>query len=83
MAQSNGIGSFEAKTRLAELLREIEAGAAFVITRRGRPVARLIPFEMDTPPSEDWREGFLRLRRNIGRGSTAAELRSWLEEGRK
>jgi len=43
----NEIGSFEAKTRLAELLRRAEQGESFVIHRRGRPVARLIPFESD------------------------------------
>jgi prevent-host-death family protein len=39
------IGAFEAKTRLSELLREAERGAAFVIERRGRKVARLVPYE--------------------------------------
>lgn len=38
------IGSFEAKTHLAELLRKAEAGEEVVITRRGRPVARLVRF---------------------------------------
>ncbi len=37
------IGAFEAKTRLSELLRETESGCSFVIHRRGRPVARLVP----------------------------------------
>ena len=39
------VGAFDAKTRLAELLRNVEAGAAYVITRRGKPVAHLIPPE--------------------------------------
>ena len=33
---------YEAKTRLSELLVEVEQGAQFVITRRGVPVARLV-----------------------------------------
>lgn len=37
------IGAFEAKNRLSELLRAAEAGRSVVITRRGRPVARLVP----------------------------------------
>ncbi len=37
------VGAFEAKTRLAELLRAVEEGATFVIHRRGKPVARLTP----------------------------------------
>ena len=37
------IGSNEAKTKLPELLREVQAGQCFTITLRGKPVANLIP----------------------------------------
>ena len=37
------VGAFEAKTRLAELLRETERGRSFVILRRGKAVAHLVP----------------------------------------
>jgi prevent-host-death family protein len=37
------IGAFEAKTHLSALLDAVEAGEEIVITRRGRPVARLAP----------------------------------------
>lgn len=37
------VGSFEAKTKLAELLDKVEAGETVTITRRGKPVARLVP----------------------------------------
>ena len=33
----------EANQRFAEYVRAVEAGESFVITRRGRPVARLVP----------------------------------------
>lgn len=36
------VGSFEAKTKLAELLDKVEAGETVTITRRGREVARLV-----------------------------------------
>ena len=36
------IGSFEARTRLPELLRLAEQGESITITRRGVPVARLV-----------------------------------------
>lgn len=36
------IGIFEAKTKLSELITQVEEGAVeYVITRRGRPVARI------------------------------------------
>jgi len=37
------VGVFEAKNRLTALLDEVEAGREVLITRRGRPVARLVP----------------------------------------
>jgi len=37
------VGSYEAKTRLPELLRMVEDGERIVITRHGRPVAVLSP----------------------------------------
>ncbi|MGC4029908.1 MAG: type II toxin-antitoxin system Phd/YefM family antitoxin [Steroidobacteraceae bacterium] len=37
------IGAYEAKTRLPELLREVQAGRRFSITNRGRVVAELVP----------------------------------------
>lgn len=37
------IGSYEAKTRLPELLRQVKAGMSFTITRRGEAIADLVP----------------------------------------
>ena len=37
------IGSYDAKTKLPEILRRVESGEAFTITNRGKPVADLIP----------------------------------------
>jgi prevent-host-death family protein len=37
------VGSFEAKTKLAELLDKVEAGETVTITRRGVAVAQLVP----------------------------------------
>jgi prevent-host-death family protein len=48
MDTSTAIGAFEAKTHLSELLERVEQGAVVTITRRGRPVARLVPIETGT-----------------------------------
>ncbi len=37
------VGSYDAKTKLPEILRRVEAGESFTITNRGKPVADLIP----------------------------------------
>ncbi len=37
------IGAFEAKNKLAALLDLVEQGKEITITRRGKPVAKLVP----------------------------------------
>jgi prevent-host-death family protein len=37
------IGSYDAKTRLPEILRRVESGESFTITNRGRAIAELRP----------------------------------------
>jgi prevent-host-death family protein len=37
------VGAFDAKNRLSALLDRVERGEEIVITRRGRPVAKLVP----------------------------------------
>ena len=39
------VGVHEAKTHLSRLLTQVAAGEDVVITRSGRPVARLVPVE--------------------------------------
>jgi prevent-host-death family protein len=41
--KSQRVSAFEAKTKLSELLRETEQGGSFIICRRGKEVARLVP----------------------------------------
>lgn len=43
--QHNGtpVGAYEAKTRFSELVSRAEKGESFLITKNGRPVARIIP----------------------------------------
>ncbi len=37
------VGAYEAKTHLAALLDAVANGETVVITRRGRPIARIVP----------------------------------------
>jgi len=65
------VGSFEAKTKLAELLDRVEAGEVVTITRRGKAVAQLVPVRTD-----DERERLHKLveeikRTRVGRGKPA------------
>jgi prevent-host-death family protein len=46
------VGSFEAKNTLSALLERAEHGEEIVITRRGKPVARLVPLEAEVDRRE-------------------------------
>lgn len=39
------IGIRDAKARFSELLREVRQGGEWIVTERGRPIARLIPVQ--------------------------------------
>lgn len=52
VGDSAPIGAYDAKTHLPRLLVEVEAGRSFVITRHGRPIARLVPAETKPAPGD-------------------------------
>ncbi|HLY89360.1 MAG TPA: type II toxin-antitoxin system prevent-host-death family antitoxin [Acetobacteraceae bacterium] len=81
------VGAYEAKTHLSELLDRVERGEQIVITRHGRPVARLVP-----EGREDVEEALTALDRITARRKalaargvrlTQAEMRALREEGRR
>ncbi|MBS0296087.1 MAG: type II toxin-antitoxin system Phd/YefM family antitoxin [Proteobacteria bacterium] len=83
------VGVLEAKTRLSALLDEIErTGEAIVITRHGKPIARLSPERAKFRWTKEAIEEHLRWRAEIGRQAEArgAEPFDWkeaVEEGRE
>jgi prevent-host-death family protein len=76
------IGAFEAKTHLSSLLERVAAGEEVVITKHGKPLARLVgAADLDASRSGD---AFERLR-NLRKGVTLGGL-SWQalrDEGRR
>ncbi|MFZ1413919.1 MAG: type II toxin-antitoxin system prevent-host-death family antitoxin [Defluviicoccus sp.] len=77
------IGTYEAKTHLPELLKAVETGETIVTTRRGTPIARLVPVEHGT--GVDPSAVIARIRRaRAGRPRvSAAEIVAARDEGRK
>ncbi|MDE0459572.1 MAG: type II toxin-antitoxin system prevent-host-death family antitoxin [Chromatiales bacterium] len=77
------VGSYEAKTRLPELLRSVEQGESITITRRGVPIARLVG--IDHGVREDTDTIIARMKRaRAGRPSvSAAEILSARNHGRQ
>ena len=74
----------EAKTHLPQLLDEVERGETVVITRHGRPIARLVPeAERRQAEIDEAIEGILALRKRLKNKITVEEILSSIREGRK
>jgi prevent-host-death family protein len=75
------VGSYEAKTRLPALLKEVAAGREIIITLREKPIARLVP--MEAPLSRKYvfeRIRAFRMSHSLPKGVTAKDL---INEGRR
>ena len=79
---STRIGAYQAKTKLPELLRRVEAGEHFVITNRGQPVAELRPMTSGTRTAVRESVALMRALPKI-RGVSARTVRELIEEGRR
>lgn len=80
------IGAFEAKTHLSRLLEEVAAGAEFLISRRGVPIAKLVPLQSDEAGPLKAAARLKQLRANLaarGVAVTQTEIRGWIDEGRR
>jgi prevent-host-death family protein len=75
------IGSYDAKTKLPEILRRVEAGESFTITNRGKPVAEIIPTRSSQRQEvEAAITNILNARKRVVSGDELSELK---DQGRK
>lgn len=76
------VGSYEAKTKLPELLRGIQAGSRYTITLRGEAVADLVPAQVNKQSAAtaavDEMHAFMRARKPV----SAMDLKALKDEGR-
>lgn len=77
-------GSFEAKNRLAELLDAVEHGEEIMITRRGKPVAKLVrpDTRRDVTKAVEAAHRVMRIREGITLGKDVT-IRELIDDGRK
>jgi prevent-host-death family protein len=76
------IGAFEAKTHFSQIIEKVEQGQNYVVTKRGKPVAKIIPFTEET---ESLAEGIRKLAeytRSHWKGDEPFNIREAIEEGR-
>lgn len=82
------VGAFEAKTRLSALLEDVAARETVVITRRGNPVAWLVPLDAGERRTSAERQraqeagGVLRALRARFGGATIEEILEMRNESR-
>jgi prevent-host-death family protein len=76
------VGAFEAKNKPGQLLDQVEHGEEIVITRRGRPVAKLVPAEpgFDCQKARRAVAGILELSRGVTLGGL--KIKDLIDEGR-
>jgi prevent-host-death family protein len=82
VAIMTSVGAFDAKTHLNELLQRASKGETIRITRRGVPVAKLVP--PDDGEKEDVRnlvEGIRELRKGTTLGGIT--IRELIDDGRR
>jgi len=80
--KSQKVSAFEAKTKLSELLREAERGGSFVIYRRGKEVARLVP-PVKEEQDADLKQIIVSFREIRERIPGKISVRELVEEGRR
>ena len=77
------VQSSEAKAKLAELLDQVEQGETIIITRHGKPIARLVPNDIRRRKEiKEAIEGLRQLGKQAGKVSVE-ELLAWRHEGHK
>jgi len=76
------IGSFEAKTKLSELLERIGKNVSFTITKRSKPVAQFIDIEEEEARRRiEAGKAIRELSKNYTLGGL--KIKDLIEEGRK
>ena len=64
-----------ANQQFSRLIREVEGGEDIVITRRGLPVARLVPHREDKAADPRWAAAHERMMQQLEEGASLGGLR--------
>jgi prevent-host-death family protein len=82
MDRTKSVGVFDAKTHLTRLLERVSKGETIRITRRGVPIAKLVPPDMG---KKEVPEQLVHEMREIRKGATLGKvsIRELIDEGRR
>ena len=74
------VGLMTANQEFSKLIRHVERGEGFVITRRGRPIAKLVPHLGDKAADPRWASAYRRMVARLQDGARLGGLRVVREE---
>lgn len=74
------VGIFEAKTHLSDLVERAGQGETITVTKRGKPVARIVPIE---EPAKSVQQVIDEIRAARPSGGAGFDIRAAIEEGRE
>ena len=64
-----------ANQEFSKLVREVERGEGFLITRSGRPIAKLVPHNAGMAADPEWAAAHRRMMVRLGEGASLGGLR--------
>lgn len=64
-----------ANQAFSKLIRQVERGEGFLITRRGRPIAKLVPHEAERADDPEWRAAHRRMLDHLRQGARLGGLK--------
>ena len=64
-----------ANQEFSKLIKEVEHGKGFVITRRGRAIARLVPHMADKTADPKWAAAYRRMMARLEEGASLGGLK--------
>ncbi len=76
------VGSFEAKTHLSSIFKEVQSGVEFIVTKRGQPIAKIIQYnnKKDKIKMNELIFQFDKVRNNV---KGKIKIKEYIDEGRK
>lgn len=69
-----------ANQKFSKLIKQVESGESFLITRRNRPIAKLVPQTVDKTADPEWIAAYRRMIALMEEGAPLGGLRIEREE---
>ena len=75
------IGAFDAKTHFSKIIQKVYAGAEYLVTKNGKPVARILPPTINKAQTQESISQILNIRKKYKLSQSG--IKQLIKEGRK